>query len=289
MTKKINEKIKKFGSIQTIDDLLGNNLSYANYLFCKLTGKHYFGSYLASTQGKIVRHHYMTQLVKYYSGYSKEKILLIEIGSWAGGSAITWANAIKKYSDVKGSVICVDPWIDYIDNDVNKDWTHKTMKKALVKSRIYKLFLHNIISSGLSDIISILQGSSEVMLPYIKEGVADIIFIDGDHSCDAVLRDITVSSTLLKDGGILCGDDLELQYQEVDQTAMNSFKHSDVITDPKTKKRYHPGVSMAVYDYFKMEVSTWEGLWAMQKKQGKFSKVNLLEGHEAINIPKHLK
>ena len=231
----------------------------------------------------------MTQLIKHYCEYCKDKILLIEIGSWAGGSAVTWADAIKKYSDVRGSVICIDPWIDYIDNNVNKDWTHKMMKKALVKSKIYKLFLHNIIASGLSGMISILQGSSEEMLPYIKEGTADIIFIDGNHSYDAVLRDITVSSTLLKDGGILCGDDLELQYQEVDQTAMNGFKYSDVITDPKTKKRYHPGVSMAVYDYFKMEVSTWEGFWAMQKKRGKFSKVNLLEDHEAINIPKHLK
>ena len=194
------------------------------------------------------------------------------------------------HSGVKGLVVCVDPWIDFIEDSItDRDWIHKTMKKAFVKRRILKLFLHNIIASGLSDTISILQGSSEEILPYIKGGVADIIFIDGDHSYDAVLRDITVSSILLKDGGILCGDDLELQYQEVDQTAMNNFKYSDVTTDPKTKERYHPGVSMAVHDYFKMEVSTWEGLWAMQKKQGKFCKVNLLEGHEAIVIPKHLK
>lgn len=281
--------IDKLGIVQTIDDLLGNKISHIEYLLCRTTGRCYFGAYLASTQGKKIRHHFMTQLVKYYCDYSKEKILLLEIGSWAGGSAITWAKAIKKYSYDRGSIICIDPWVDYIDNGVNKDWTHKTMKKALVESRIYKLFLHNISASGLSEMISILQGSSKEMLPYIREGVADMIFIDGDHSYDAVLSDIIASTSLLKDGGILCGDDLELQYQEVDQAAINNFKYSDVITDPKTKKRYHPGVSMAVHDYFKIEVSTWEGLWAMQKKQGKFHKVYLLEGHKAINIPRHLK
>lgn len=236
------DKIRKLGIKQTVDDFLSNNISYLEYLLCRTTGQCYFGAYLASTQGKKIRHHYMMQLVKYYCGYSKEKILLIEIGSWAGGSAITWAKAIKKYSVVKGFVVCVDPWIDYIDHDINREWTHTTMKKAFVKSRIYKLFLNNIIASGLSEMISILKGSSEEMLPYIKEGAADIIFIDGDHSYDAVLRDITVSCSLLKDGGILCGDDLELQYHEVDQITMNNFKYSDVITDPKTKERYHPGV-----------------------------------------------
>jgi predicted O-methyltransferase YrrM len=288
MTKNINEKIKKFGIIQTIDDLLGNNLSYAKYLFCKLTGKHYFGAYLASTQGKIVRHHYITQLVNYYLRYNKGKILLIEIGSWAGGSAITWAKAIKN-SDAEASIICIDPWIDYINDAKNKDWTHKTMKKALLKKKIYKLFLHNVITSGCSDMISILQGTSEGMLPYVRDNVADIIFIDGDHSYDSVLRDIQLSAPLLKNGGIICGDDLELQYYEVDQITIRKFKDYDVIQDPFTKKRYHPGVSMAVYDFFKMEISSWEGLWAMQKYQNQFCKISLSCDNIKVDIPCHLR
>ncbi|MEE9913625.1 MAG: class I SAM-dependent methyltransferase [Deltaproteobacteria bacterium] len=271
-----------------IDSYIENHFPYLKYLLCRTAGRCYFGKYLASAQGLKIRHHYMTQLVQRYSGCSQERIVLIEIGSWAGGSAITWASAIQKYSDAKGSVICVDPWIDYIDCDADKDPILKTMKEALIANKIYKLFLHNVISSGFSEMISILRGASEDVLPAISEGSADIIYIDGDHSYDHVMKDITRSFHLLKDGGILCGDDLELQYRDVDQTTIHSCNHLDYITDPGTKIKYHPGVSLAVHDYFKTEVSAWDGFWAMQKNTHGFSKISLSEGDEIIHIPKHL-
>ena len=44
----------------------------------------------------------------------------------------------------------------------------------------------------------------------------DIAFIDGDHAYTAVLRDLQAACELIRDGGILCGDDLELQIAEID-------------------------------------------------------------------------
>ncbi len=38
---------------------------------------------------------------------------VLEIGSWAGGSAILWAETLKQFNNGKGSVFCVDPWRRY--------------------------------------------------------------------------------------------------------------------------------------------------------------------------------
>ena len=45
----------------------------------------------------------------------------------------------------------------------------------------------------------------------------DVVFIDADHTYGPVRKDITESLRLIKDGGIICGDDLNLQFHEVDK------------------------------------------------------------------------
>ena len=64
----------------------------------------------------------------------------------------------------------------------------------------------------------------------------------------------------------MCGDDLELQYCDVDPISIIQMKNEDVIVDPLTKKRYHPGVCLAVHHFFNTNVSVWNGFWAMKKK-----------------------
>ena len=68
----------------------------------------------------------------------------------------------------------------------------------------------------------------------------------------------------MKEGGIICGDDLNLQLHEIDQNNALKNKHKDFIEDPLTKKNFHPGVTVAVSEIFG-EASSWGGFWAMQK------------------------
>ena len=289
---KIMNKIKKIGLLRTLDDVLGNRLSFLRYCYCKLLNKTYFGSYCAATQGKVIRHHYMQRLIHtYIHTYIPHKLHIIELGAWAGGSAITLAEAIKKYYNGKGMVLCVDSWTDYIDTKRDNQWTHIMMKNAFKQDRILKLFLHNVLASKHSDIISYIRGYTDEIYYLFKENAFDIVFIDANHSYDFIKKDISMFATFVKEGGILCGDDLELQYKDVDAQFLNNFKTHDVITDPSTQKRYHPGVTLAVYEYFKTDVSVWEGFWAMQKTKTGWKTFCLKEigEKEIINIPEHLR
>ena len=91
-----------------------------------------------------------------------------------------------------------------------------------------------------------------------------MVFVDGDHSYAAVLTDIRAATALIKDGGLLCGDDLERQIFEIDEVYARTQIESDYIRDPRSGQEYHPGVTLAVERLFG-EVSQVAGCWAVRK------------------------
>lgn len=263
--------------------------SYLKYRYKIATGKVFFGEFMAARQGDPRRHYYMQMLVKNECyGQDKGKFMILEVGSWAGGSAITWAEAVKKYNPAGGEIICVDPWVDYIDPQINKDFAYGYMKKAFVKDRIFSLFLHNIRASGYADIITVHRGFSGDILPKQKHEHFDLVYIDGDHSYDGALQDLKFAAPLIKDGGIICGDDLELQYPFVDKENLERVKGIDFATDPVNQRHFHPGLCIAVWEFFGKKVSAWEGFWAMRKSADGWERVNLILD-EDFQIPSHLK
>ena len=60
---------------------------------------------------------------------------------------------------------------------------------------------------------------------------------------------------MIEDGGIICGDDLNLQLNEVDKKIANINKNKDFIQDPNTKK-LSPVVTIAVDEFFG-KVNSW--------------------------------
>lgn len=259
-------------------------LAQFNYRKCLFQKNVYFGSYMAAKQGDSVRHYFMQKIVESECKRHRTELKVLEVGSWAGGSAITWAEAIKKYNlnINKGEVYCIDSWIDYRN-------TTKPMSEALRKNKIFDLFQHNINASGYSNMIFVFRGFSGNILPMLKNNQFDLIFIDGDHSYKAVLQDVQNAVPLLKEGGILCGDDLELQYFEIDIENGEKNKEQDFIIDTKTQNYFHPGVCLAIGEFFGKEVSEWHGFWAMRKKENKWEKIELDADIKSIEIPQHLK
>jgi hypothetical protein len=53
-----------------------------------------------------------------------------------------------------------------------------------------------------------------------------MIFLDGDHSYDAVIRDINWAISVMRDGGLLCGHDIDMK--EVKMGVYDKFKFHDV-------------------------------------------------------------
>ena len=255
---------------------------------CLKRGRPYFGPIMAARQGSPIRHVYMQALVTLEcSRGDKAYYRILEIGSWAGGSAITWANAIKKFNSGNGSVICVDPWVRYTQG-VFGSKTYDTMDQALKTGEIIALFLHNIKASGHENIVRLIKACSDEILPLFRPNQFDLIFVDGNHTYKQVLRDIENAVLLVRDGGILCGDDLELQTSVVDVENAKENSDVDYIVDPKTNEWFHPGVTLAVAEWFG-EVSVWKGFWAMRKQKQDWKKIVIEELNlGSLKVPEHL-
>lgn len=259
---------------------------------CLAEGKPYFGSIMHAVQGSSIRHGYMNRLVEVVDKAGTNQIVkILEIGSWAGGSAVTWAHALKKYHNGKGVIVCVDSWKPYYDpnaySHLNSSIYH-SMDQALTSGEIFNLFLHNIKATGNEDCILPMIGSSENLLPLLAEASFDIVFVDGAHDYENTRNDLLNASRLVVEGGVLCGDDLELQRSEVDLSYAEANRDLDYICDPRTGIWYHPGVSLAVGE-ISCPASSWEGFWALRKEKKRFVSFSsdLFAGKEIV-IPPHL-
>ncbi len=194
---------------------------------------------------------------------------LLEIGSYAGSSLLTWSNAAEKFLEGECHIICVDPW-----GESGADLYNPTMKNTLESERAYEVFSHNAELCRKMTQVTPIRGKSSDVLPTLEPDSFDLIYIDGSHQYADVLGDIVESVKLIKNRGIICGDDLELQLFQCEKEFVENNKTADFIKDPKSEIPFHPGVTLAVAEYFG-EVSNFAGFWAMQKISDRFEKISL--------------
>jgi len=221
-----------------------------------------------------VRHLFMIGVI-WFLKQSKDPLNVLEIGSWFGASTLSFAEGMMKYSAQSSCITCVDAWKPFFNMDLHANQKYAMEMEKLLKSDFaYNIFLHNIGTLEGKINAKHIRGQSEEILPSLKNEYYDVVFIDADHTYGPVKKDITESLRLVKDGGIICGDDLNLQFHEVDKNNAEKNKNKDFIKDPKTNKNFHPGVTLAVFEIFG-EVSSWGGFWAMQKNEGSWAKFSL--------------
>ncbi|WP_431861103.1 class I SAM-dependent methyltransferase [Azospirillum sp.] len=212
-------------------------------------------------------------------------IRILEIGSWIGFSALTWAQAIERFVPHKGTLLCVDPWTSYFtDEDVRQADVYRHMDYMGRTGLAYDLFCHNIRFAPKGVQIDHIRGLSHNILPHLRKEGFDIIYIDGSHYYDDVLKDLRLADELLTEGGIMCGDDLELQLAECDRELTERNGSADCIADPATGRDYHPGVTLAVGEYFG-SVSALRGYWHMRKTATGYEAVSF-EG-ASMFVPEH--
>jgi len=247
------------------------------YQYTLWTNKPYFGPVMLAYGPSPLRIPYMEKVVELEIANSPEGYYkVMEIGSWVGGSAIVWAEALKKLKDKKGLVVCVDAWESYLGQAdlINTPQALKA-EKALANNKIYKLFCHNIRSAGHSDVVETHRGKSDKVLPTLSDHEFNLVFVDGGHSYTQVFNDLKNSARLICDNEIICGDDLELQKIEIDGEAAEKHKELDsMIFDKKANINFHPGVTLAVGEFFGEEVSCYKGFWAMRKVKSGWQKVD---------------
>jgi predicted O-methyltransferase YrrM len=266
MNQKIKKKILKIVPYKVIN-LFQRGIGYIKFKLSIYFDRPYFGNYLFANQTWPMRKNIIKNLlineISYYNGKDYK---VLEIGSWAGMSTILLASVCK----TKGKVFCIDTWKACANSP-------KLMKKAVKRDKIMKMFLHNINSSRLRNIIPI-RGSSDNIAEILKPKTFDFIYIDGDHSYTQFKKDLINYSEFCKEGGIICGDDLEINPKELDMRYVFNNKEKDFIEDKKTGIYFHPGIALGIKEFFG-EVSMVNGFWFMRKNKNKWEKIILKDNN----------
>jgi len=251
-----------------------------------LCGEIYLGPALAAMQGPPERHRYFYPTAATVAERFPGSIRILEIGSWAGASTISWARSfLALRSDVQ--VECVDQWLPYFDLSLETNLHYRQMNIAAENQEIYSLFLHNLKSAGINSIVQVHRGSSRDVLPALKSESFHLIYIDGSHAYEDVLTDIHEAKRLIVNGGVICGDDLEVQAGELAPSTLRQAVLSgrDYVNLEDDERHFHPGVTSAVNECFG-PVSSWEGYWAVRWEDGRADSVQI--DNSKLHMPKHI-
>src|SRR5688500_15597361 len=260
-------------------------LANDGYRFTKaiVEGRPYFGRRMAAAQGLPGRHAFMTALIGTLAT-SRTSVDILEVGSWAGGSAITWATALDRFG-VQGRVHCVDHWLPHFDAAANTAHVYREMSAAS-RGGISALFRHNVRAAGVSARVVALAGDVRAVLPALAPREFDVVFVDASHLYEDVRADLQDALRLVADDGVICGDDLELQLGDAALAARPSGgRAADFVEDPLSGIGYHPGVTAAGAETFG-RVSTWSGFWAIRRVDGEWRPPDT--DHVSPMAPAHL-
>lgn len=140
-----------------------------------------------------------TELAFLYSMASAvpDQAKVVEVGSWKGRSTNAICSALAKKQGAE--LFAVDTWEG--DSQICADYD---VKDALEQDLIYKEFCENMAGY---DFLKVVRADSVKAAEQFEDNSIDWIFIDGDHSYDAVCNDVKAWFPKIKDGGVIAGHD----------------------------------------------------------------------------------
>jgi SAM-dependent methyltransferase len=229
---------------------------------------------------------FMMATVRRMASRQAAGLKILEIGSWCGASMAVWAESLAKYASrtpgheeeaTQSSIVCVDPWGTYInESDLAKGGGYLQMASALKTGAARSCFIHNASVAEQKFGVSVMDfhGDSKRVLPMLQDSSFDIVYVDGSHYYDDVISDLREARRLCKNGGMICGDDLEIQFDQVDLDHAIKNIGEDMIEDPSSGKNYHPGVTVGLGQSYGL-VSAFPGAyWCVDSLDGQLQKVD---------------
>ena len=116
-----------------------------------------------------------------------------EIGVFYGANLLRFAQLFPH-----ASLTGIDPWLDYDE--------YPEYKSEM--SSIYLDFLENLNKSPYKDNITIHRGFSHDVMPTLPNNYFNIVYIDGNHERDFVLKDAQMAYEKTVVGGYIIFDDI---------------------------------------------------------------------------------
>lgn len=125
----------------------------------------------------------------------------VEIGTWKGKSLMYLAEKVKE-SGKNIKIIGIDT---FEGSESTPTMGDNVEMQSISSDYLYETYLKNI--EPLKDIITTIRGDSRVVYKQFADQSIDVLFIDGDHSYEAVKKDIELWFPKVKIGGIISGHD----------------------------------------------------------------------------------
>lgn len=137
-----------------------------------------------------------------FAKYYKPDII-VEVGTYAGGTAVGWSKALVE--NEKGRLICIDN--DSYTAGIYPEITKKNIQNTGLKENRFDLRC----------------GSSAEIVPKVAQelkGQVDIYLVDGDHRYEGALADIENGLPMLKSGGFILVHDVDVN-RKMDEATEN--------------------------------------------------------------------
>lgn len=139
---------------------------------------------------------------------------MLEVGSYLGESTYIFASSNKFQS-----ITCLDMWKG--DYDENDESSHSNMHE--IESNFDKF------RNSCGDLITKIKDSSANIPSLFEDESFDFIYIDANHTYDAVKRDIEVCLPKLKKGKFIAGHDYSESWSEVKKAVDEIFGKPDKV------------------------------------------------------------
>ncbi|MBF0518201.1 MAG: class I SAM-dependent methyltransferase [Nitrospirae bacterium] len=171
---------------------------------------------------------------------------ILEIGSWCGESSVILGTIAKKKN---GRLFCIDWWRGNVGLE---------LEQIAANHDIFSIFWNKMKSEELDNTVIPIRTRSDMAYDIFKAECFDLIYIDADHRYEAVLNDIRFYAPLVKQGGIICGDDCEGYRSDYDMDFLDKGKMFD------STESVHCGVVLAVAESFQ-SYSINYNVWSAKK------------------------
>ena len=156
-------------------------------------------------------------VIDYVNQKKEEKKKILEIGTFAGTSAIKLVELIKN-----AEITVIDMWEDYNESGGVEGTVDK-----IKENHIEQIFYNNIEKSGLQHLFTVKKGNSfNVLLDLNKKNSKfDVIYVDGSHTLLDSYTDILLSFELLEKGGVLIIDDVPFNKEDSMNSPLEGVKY----------------------------------------------------------------
>lgn len=126
----------------------------------------------------------------------------VEIGSWQGKSTVCIAQGLRH--KLGAQLTCIDPF------DASGDHESKDMydgRASDLNGPLRRAFEENLKAAEVRDLVDVRVGFSHDHVAEVNESI-DLLFLDGDHSYEAIRRDFEDWSPKIRHGGYLAMHDV---------------------------------------------------------------------------------